>query len=294
MKRVALLAFVLVAACGTVGVQAHTVALAYKPGDTYKYAFHMVLKFTVGAQGMSIPLDLDMTAKETVAVKSVDSAGTADMSVDVSGMSMKTTVGGTTNTTTTSTTSTFDMKVASDGRIVSVNGSAFANSSLPGMTGSQGGIVSAILPDKAVKPGDTWSKSFTEPSPVGTGSSQVTSDNKYLRDENVGSTATAVIQSKINQTIDIALDASALSGSGATMLPTGAAAGIQGLSLKGTNISDVTSWVDTGARRLVKTHSTSNVDAALTINMAAGATATPGLTGPITLKGTQTLDLTPA
>jgi hypothetical protein len=293
VRRFALLALVLVAACGSIGtVQAHTVSLGYKAGDTYKYGLHMVLKYTVGAEGMSIPLDLDLTAKENVTVKSVDSSGTADLSIDVSGLSMKTTVNGTTSTTTTATTSTIDMKIASDGRIVSINGSALANSSLPSMSGSQGGIVSAILPDKAVKPGDTWTKTFTEPSPFGSGSTQVTSDNKYLRDEKVGSVSTAVIESKINQSLDITIDSSALGGSGSSMLPS-TGSGVQGIAIKGTSVSDVTSWIDTGAGRLVKTHSTGNVDATLTISMAAGAT-TPGLTGPITLKGTQTLDLNPA
>jgi len=43
----------------------------------------------------------------------------------------------------------------------------------------------------------------------------------------------------------------------------------------------------------VKTHSSGSIDATMTLNMAAGAT-TPGLTGPITFKGTQTTDMNPA
>jgi hypothetical protein len=63
--------------------------------------------------------------------------------------------------------------------------------------------------------------------------------------------------------------------------------------MKGTSKSDTTSWIDTSARRMVKTHSSGSVNATLTVNVPAGAAATPGMSGPITFKGTQTLDLTP-
>ncbi|TMC84389.1 MAG: hypothetical protein E6J06_06825 [Chloroflexi bacterium] len=296
MRRLAVLAFFLVAGCGSFGaVQAHNLSLAYKAGETYKYNFHAAFKYTVGAEGMSIPLDMDITAKETLTVKSVDSTGTADVSVAVSDTSMKMTVNGTTNTTTTTTTTNVDMKVASDGRIVSINGSTFGNSSLPGMTGSEGGLVSAILPDKPVKPGDTWSKSYDQANPLGSGSSKVTTANKYLRDEKVGSVDAAVVESKINTSFNLTIDLSSLAGSPGTPLipPTGAAAGLQGMTMTGTSVSDVTSWIDAGARRVIKSHSTGTLDATMTLNMAAGA-ASPGLTGPITFKGTQTVDMTPA
>jgi hypothetical protein len=65
------------------------------------------------------------------------------------------------------------------------------------------------------------------------------------------------------------------------------------LTMKGTTTSDVNSWIDSGARHIVKSHSTGSVDATLDFQMAAGQTI-PGLTGPITFKGTQTLDMNPA
>lgn len=296
MKRMALLAIVLMgAACGSIGAQAHTISLAYKAGDTYTYGLHVVLKYTLGAQGLSMPLNLELSAKETMNVKSVDSAGTADIALTVSNVAIKTTVNGTTNSTNTTNSTTVDMKVASDGRIVSINGNALGSSALPGLSGTEGGLVTAILPDHAVKPGDTWSKSYDEPNPLGSGTVHATSDNKYLRDEKVGSVNAAVVESKVNTNLALTMDLASLLGqSGGTALPTGAGSGgIQGLAVKGTSVSDITSWIDTSARRVVKTHSTGTVDATLTINMAAGST-TPGLAGPLTFKGTQTLDLTPA
>jgi hypothetical protein len=300
MKRLAVVALFLLAACGSINtVQAHSISLAYKAGDTYNYALHFVLKYTIGVQSMSIPLDLDLSGKETVKVKSVDSSGVADATVTVSDLSAKTTVNGTTNTTTTAST-TVEVKVGPDGRVISVNGSAMGNSaSFPGMSGSDSGLVSAILPDKPVKPGDTWTKSYDEAGVMGsTGTFHVTSDNKYVRDEKVSSINTAVVESKINANLDLTFDMSKLAGGGTPLFPSAGAgntgsAGIQGMTIKGTTTSDVTSWIDSSARHIVKSHSTGSVDATLAFQMEAGQTI-PGLTGPITFKGTQTLDMNPA
>src|SRR2546426_407985 len=128
MRRLAAVLFLVVSGCGSIGsVQAHNISLAYKAGDTYKYALHAVLDYTIGAEGFSVPFNLDMTGKETITVKSVDSSGTADLTISLTDISVKTTTNGTTNTTTTTTPTSVEMKVASDGRIVSVNGSTFTN-----------------------------------------------------------------------------------------------------------------------------------------------------------------------
>ena len=295
MKRAALLGFFLVAACGTFGAQAQSISLAYKTGETVKYGFHAVMKYTIGASGMSIPLNMDLGAKETVTVKSVDSSGTADLSVDISNVSIKTSMNGTTNTTTTNTGGTIEMKVAKDGRVLSVNGDAFGSSTaLPGMMGTQGGVVSAILPDHPVKPGDTWTKSYDVPNPLGASAIHATSNNTYLRDETVGGVKAAVVESKVNTNLDMTIDLSSMLGAAGTPAPAGGAPGAETLSMKGTSTSDTTTWIDTSASRIVKTHSTGSVNATLTVNIPAGSATTPGLSGPITFKGTQTLDLTPA
>ena len=185
MRRFAALVFLVFAACGSIGAQAHTISLAYKAGDTYKYTLHTVLDYKIGAEGFAIPFNLEMTGKQTITVKSVDSSGTADVTVELGDLSVKTTTNGVTNTTTTGAPTNFEMKVASDGRIVAVNGSSFTNGSLPGVSGTGGGLVTAILPDHAVKPGDTWTKDYDQANPMGTGAVHMTSKNKYLRDEQV-------------------------------------------------------------------------------------------------------------
>ena len=259
MRRLAAVLFLVVSGCGSIGsVQAHSISLAYKAGDTYKYALHAVLNYTIGAEGFSVPFNLDMAGKETITVKSVDSSGTADLTISLTDLSVKT-------TTTTAPTSV-EMKVASDGRIVSVNGSTFTNGSLPGLSGTEGGLITAILPDKPVKPGDTWTKDYDQANPMGKGSIHVTSKNKYLRDEQVKNVNTSVVESNIATTIDVTIDMSAMAGQGGTPLfpSTGGASGLQSLSMKGTTTSVVTSWIDASAHRVAKTHSSGTLDATMT------------------------------
>jgi hypothetical protein len=161
-------------------------------------------------------------------------------------------------------------------------------------------LISAILPDGAVKPGDTWTKSYDEQSPVGSGSVHVATRSTYQRDEKVAGVNAAVVQSGITTTLDLVLDMSALAGkAGMPMLPATASpstpqSGAETISIKGTSLATVTSWVDAAAHRVVKTHSTGSVDATVTVNMPAAAQSSPMLTGPIAFKGTQTLDMSPA
>jgi hypothetical protein len=299
VKRLALLASVLIlAACGTFGAQARTISLAYKAGDTAKYGFHLVMKFTIAASGMSIPLDLDLKALEDVTVKSVDSSGTADLSIAISDVSVTVDEGTTSNTTKTSGPTTIEMKVAKDGQVVSVNGSAFGTSTaLPGLSGTQGGVVSAILPDHAVKPGDTWTKSYDQPNPLGGTAFHATSNNTYLRDETVSGVSAAVVESKVSTNLNMTINLGAMLGQTGIGTPSsGGTGGVQSLVMKGTSTSDTTTWIDTGARRIVKTHSSGSVNATLAISGTppSPATTVPAISGPITFKGTQTLDLTPA
>ena len=60
------------------------------------------------------------------------------------------------------------------------------------------------------------------------------------------------------------------------------------MSIKGTVTTDVTTWIDPSSHRVLKTHSTESNDGTLTINLSSSS-ALPGLTGPVTIKGTGTL-----
>jgi hypothetical protein len=287
----AVLAVLVLAGCGSFGLQSHTIALAFKAGDVYKYNLHATFKYTVGTQGLSIPFDLDVSAKDTITVNSVDSSGVADVTVQLSDLTVKSTINGTTKTDTPKS-ETVNLKIGADGRVVSVNGSALGSSSMPDFSGTGAGFISAVLPDGNVRVGDTWTKSYDINNPAGTGAVHVKADNKYLRDEKVGDVDTAVVQSKITHTVDLTITSGSL---GVPMSPAKSATKtVQNVSIKGTVVTDVTSWIDTKGQRIVKTHSTGTTDATMNINSST-PTASPGLfSGPFSFKGTQTLEMDPA
>jgi hypothetical protein len=281
LTLVALFAF----ACGVVPAQAQTLSLGYHTGATYKYSFHSTTKQTLGMSGKTVPEDIEMSATETVKVKSVDSSGTADLTITLANFSFKSS-SGVTSTSTATPDTILDVTVAADGRVLNIDGHQFANADpLLAFSGLGGGFfVSAVLPSNAVKPGDSWSKNYDQANPGGTGTVHLTSQSKYLRNESVQGVSTAVVETTTNGSIEITTGATA---------PGGAALGVGGMSITGTVTSDVTTWIDPSTHRMVKTHSTETNNATMKIGASAGA-GLPGLSGPFTLKGTGTTDLNPA
>lgn len=282
MKKLVLVAL-LIAGCGSLNV-AHpqTLSLAFKVGDTYKYKFHSTTKQNVTMGGMTIATSIDMSADESVLVKSVDSSGTADLSLTISHFSVKTVTGDITNTTTLGSIPATAVKIASDGHLISFDGDTMANSNpFLAFTALGGGFfITAVLPSNAVKPGDTWSKNYdqTFPGDAGTGL-HITSNSKYLRDETVNGVKAAVVETKSTGAIDSSLNSSHLA-----------------MTIKGTLMSDVTTWIDPNGHRVIKTHSVSNDSG--TLNMTSSPPPNeqiPGVFGgPLSDQGTATTDLTPA
>ena len=285
MKRL-ILVVLFAFACGAVPAQAQTLSLGYHSGDTFKYSFQSTTKQTLATSGMTVPADIEMSATETVKVKSVDSSGTADLAITLGNYNVKSSTAGVTNTTTGIPDTTLDVTVAADGRVLSMDGHQFASADpflvFSGLGG--GFFVSAVLPSSAVRPGDTWSKSYDQANPGGTGTVHMTSQSKYLRNESIQGVNAAVVETTSIGSMDMTLGAPA----------TGAAASAPGgLSIKGTVTSDVTTWIDPSTHRLLKTHSTETNNG--TLNMGASASSgLPGLSGPITIKGSGISDLTSA
>ena len=290
MKRAVVLALLAVA-CGATQVQAQTLKLAYSQGATYTYKLHMVMDETVNIGGLAEPIKIDMTATEKETVDSVDASGVADITVSLTSVSIKTTVMGQ-DTTTTTDVPAEHLKVGSDGRVLSINGLSFTGGSPFGAAGANA-TGSAIFPDAAVKVGDTWTKNYDQANPLGTGSVHITTTSKYLRDEKVSGTQAAVVQTTINTPMDMSIDLSKfgqMTGSATSTIPI---PGITGIAIKGSQVADVTSWLDAGAHRVLKTTMSDKIDATFSFVMAPG-TNFPGPAGPYSIKGTQTLDLTPA
>ena len=291
MKRIAVVALFAVA-CGV--AHAQTLSLAYKSGATYKYALHSTADEAMNMGAMAIPVKFELTAAETITVKSVDSAGNADLSISLTNLTMKSTTGTVTNTTTGMPSPMIDMKVASDGRIVSINGSSLGGNPFSSFSPTGGGgFISAVFPDGAVKPGDTWSKNYDQVNTMGTGSIHVATKSKYLRDESLQGINAAVIQTTSTAAYDLTIDISKLAQGAPSPPPALAQGMLQGLTVKGTSTSDVTSWIDPNGHRVMKTHMTGTTDATLNVDAAAGGPMT-GLPGSFAIQGKETTDLTPA
>lgn len=285
MKRLAVVAVLLLAGCGSLGApKAHTLSLAYKAGDTFKYKLHATSKQTVGAAGMALPINFEITANESTKVKSVDSSGTADLELTLSDLTFKSTAGTTVNTTTGTPPQTVEVQVTSDGRVVSVGGNAIPSGSpLDALSGLGGGFfITAVLPDHAVKPGDTWTKDYDQANPHGTGAVHVASKSTYLRDESLNGINAAVVETKSTTSIDMTFTEPARTAGAAST----------SLSIKGTVTADVTTWIDPDGHRVLKTHSAAADDA--TLELKPPAAGQIDNTGPFTAKGTATTDLSPA
>jgi hypothetical protein len=274
VRHLALVALFAIA-CGATPVQAQTLSLAFRSGDTYKYAFHSTSQRTLVVGGVTLPTNIEITAAETAMVNSVDSTGVADLTLTLSNFAFKSTTGGISNTTTGMPDITTEITVAADGRILSLDGkqAAAGNPFLAASGVGASYFVTAVLPSGAVKPGDTWSKDYTQTNPGGAGDVKVTTHSKYLRDESLNGVRAAVVETTSSTSIDIATG-----GSG-------------GLSMKATETSDVTSWIDLNSHRVLKSHSTESDDG--TIDFGSG-TDLGRMSGPMTNKGTGTTDLTPA
>jgi hypothetical protein len=283
-------------ACGPLTAHAQTLSLAYHSGDTSRYRVHTIFNETLnyGTLATTFSIKFDMTAQETVTVQSVDAGGTADLLIALTGVTAKGSVNGDALPMSGVGYPSIDLKVAADGRIVGATSSGIGPlGNLSALAGMGGTYISAVLPDTAVKPGDTWAKSYDQPNPIGSGVSRITTNSKYLRDETVQGINAAVVETTSKASYDITIDTSMLFA-GQTGSQSSATPGVTGLSmtLKGVSTSDATTWVDASGHRPIKTHVTSSTDAAITMPTA-GSAATPGMTGPIEMKGTSLLDLTP-
>ena len=252
MRRLALLGLFAIA-CGSTTASGPALALVYHTGDVYRYSYE---SNGHGAIDPSPPDAVHKTAYLTFTVKAVDSNATADLSLEASdvvatlvGVPIPSPVG-------TSLNGSSDLKVRSDGRVLSetVNGAAFG-----------GGIWWAVLPSMAVKPGDTWTDAFdvsySGPSVTG----QFTTKSKYLRDESFHGANAAVVES--------------IFAANAIAPPTA------GIGVTETSTTTITTWIDRGAGRVLKSHLVSSYVGAFT--------DLSGSIRPTTVRGDEISDLLP-
>jgi hypothetical protein len=301
MRRLALVALFVVA-CGATPAHAQALALGYHKGDVHKYSFHSTATESIKTGAVAVPVSVDFSALETMTVQSVDSSNIADLSITLSNVVIKSQSNGTTNTTTGLTMPAVDVKIGADGRLISINGTSYASAfSFGGMGIGGGGLVSAVLPDTPVKPGDAWSKDYDQANPLGSGSVHVSTKSKYLRDESFQGVNAAVVETTSTGAIDLSIDPAKLipktdspgSPPPSYALPPTATGALSGITIKGSSDTDVTTWIDPNGRLILKSHMAGKTTANMTIQMGTGSTL-PAIPGPMSVTGSETVDLLPA
>jgi hypothetical protein len=267
MRWVALVAFAAIA-CGTVSNDAalgQSLRLDYHNGDVHIYQYHS----TADEKINTVPFAFDIKARQTYTVISVDSDGTAELTLDLTDVVISSTVN-ITGAMTASANPTIDIRAARDGRILRFHGRTQAPEA-----------AWAVLPDRPVKPGDTWSKDY-DSTTDGAGATHLRSNSTYLRVESFRGSNASVVKTISDATSDIA---------GSPLAPN-TIGGAKSISFKGTATYEVTSWIDLKTHRLLETHMTSRTESMMTIEPP-GSTLN-GSSGPIAVTAFITIDLVPA
>lgn len=266
MRRLALVS-VLAIACGAASASpAQSLRLVYHKGDVYTYSCHATANETINA----VPVTYEVTGRHTYTVTSVDSVGTAELSLVVTDLVIKATANNITNPIPSSSNPPIEITATADGRVLSLSGRSQAPEA-----------DWAVLADRTVKPGDTWSKDY-DTATDGSGSVHLQTKSTYLRVEAVQGKSSSVVRTIADLTLD------------ETGVPLGpnVVGGSKIVSFQGTGTSDVTSWIDLNAHRLLKTHMTTTTDS--TVSFGPPGTTMNGTSGPIRITAVITVDLVPA
>jgi hypothetical protein len=288
-------AFAFVSTRGDDSAQAQALALSFSPGRSETYEIHQTMNGTLSSDllGGDQPIDLEMTQRVGWAVTDVDAQGNATIRVTVDHVSG--TLGGQPIPSASADMQPIDMVVAPDGRVLSAGGLALGGAGqtngfgFPGMS-----QIMPILPDdgRAVAPGDTWDKSFSQPFPFGDGRIRYTATSRYDRNVTVDGREAAVIVTDMKVPLDFTLRFADLLDAmgGSDALPSGAtgldALGDASIVYGGQGSFTQTSSVDLAARELVRSSSSGDFDISMSLRGVPGMDA-----GAIAFRGTFTQDL---
>ena len=267
------------------GSNGTALALSFSPGQTRRYHMTVAMKASIavgsGTQAQTVPFAFDAAADVQWRVVAVDAAGTATVKVTTSNVS----VSSNGQSQTVPSPPAVTIHVSRDGRVASASGLTIVSGSerFPGLDGTD--QISALLPDHAVKPGDTWSKSLTRTVLGSTVSFRAS--GAYLRDERVGTVNAAVIQTKQTVPLRFALTGRDL----ASLLP-----GLRGVvpadarvAYSGQVAGVSTTWVDPAGKKVLKTQGTGTFWIDIAIR---GVPSTAGL-GSLRMSGTESVTLRP-
>ena len=289
-------ALVFVVTQGGGSAEAQPLSLAFTEGRSETYAVHLSMNATVASELFGdLPMQMEVDEVFTWAVRSVDADGVATIDLTIDEMSG--TVNGVAVPSGAADLPPVEIVVAPDGRVLSAGGLALGGAEqtqgfgFPGM-----GQLTPILPDQgvAVAPGDTWHKEFSQDFPFGDGTIGYTATSTYDRNETVNGREAAVILTDLDVPIDLRIDlrdlmraiGDQLGGEGLGGLGASGPDALDGsIVYDGTGTISQTSWVDLGARELLRSESRGDFDLSMQF------TGIPGFEGAMTFDGTYTQTL---
>lgn len=258
--------------------EAVPLALAFTEGESETYRISQSIEGDLALSGFGgeIPegfagmhLVLDMSQTVTWDVLSVDEDGVATISVTTSDASAS--FNGIEAPSSELVSPPIEMRVAPDGRILSIDDVSFAGfeggglpgeGSLPGMS-----QITPLLPEDGapVAPGDTWDASYSQDLPFAEGSIDYDVHSTYLRNEEVGGVDAAVISSTMTVPFDLSFRMKDLAeileeqGGGVSEREL-AELRHATMAIEGNLEFDMTSFVDFGAQKLLGSESAGTFD----------------------------------
>ena len=256
-------------------------AFSFSKGRTTHFHMTMTMSGSIdaGSQG-SFPIDSEISTDAQWDVLSVDEIGTA--TVEQSFSNTKLTANGQEVAGPGLPTGTFRM--TTDGRLLSTTGQTLFGGGAQAPAQIGGDRLSAVLPDGAVRPGSTWSKSVTQT--IWGTDLTYSIEGSYVRDEQVGSVRAAVVRTKGKIPMDFTVklsDIADLIGLPQDTLPADAT-----ITYAGETTSDTTTWIDPDAEALLKTMGHSEFSIGVTAEGLPEGSLPPG---GFTMKGTMSLTL---
>lgn len=258
----ALALLLLLMGCSIPGtVQARAFSTGFKAGDTIRYRIHTTASGTIQAGSQQVPISSDHTLAEIIQVASVDAAGAATLTVTTEDVTGNATAGSGSTAPTSAT-----MVIGSDGRIKS-GAATQLNGRVPSLPGLD--QLTPIFPGHSVKPGDTWTSEDSRPNPFGAGGFNFTAHNRYVKDEAVGGSSAAVVDTILEGPVDFTIDFTKVAGA----ITTGAQAAP--IHYTGSVNNSRRYWVDLASHQVLKSTASGTYQLTYALTVPAGQAGGP-------------------
>ena len=248
-----------------------SLALSFTEGQDESFRMHMTVQGTLDGNVPDMPVGQPLDMETTMTMRweglNVDGDGVATIRTSVSDAS------GTMNGAPIPAmpATVVELRIAPDGRVleaggVDLSGGLQLGGGSAGMPGL-GQQVTPILPDHDVRPGDTWTKEFTQEMPFGGEELSIRTENTLVRYGEVDGARAAVIETHMAMPFDWSFDSGDLGALAAQASGGGSGALPEDLefSYGGDFTSDIKSWIDMEARQLLRSETSGDFDVTITV-----------------------------